>query len=122
MVFEPGVKAGLSLNDLFNDAVNLTSADLSGLDASDATTMDRMFKGCSSLVDVNLKRFDSSNVTSMSELFFGCSSLEKVDLSSIDNLSVTDPYSGLERHVQGLYQTQLHNAWPAILPRWRTGK
>ena len=101
VVFEPGVKAGLSLNDLFNDAVNLTSADLSGLDASDATTMDRMFKGCSSLVDVNLKRFDSSNVTSMSELFFGCSSLEKVDLSSIDNLSVTDPYSGLSDMFKG---------------------
>ena len=101
VVFEPGVKAGLSLNDLFNDAVNLTSADLSGLDASDATTMDRMFKGCSSLVDVNLKRFDSSNVTSMSELFFGCSSLEKVDLSSIDNLSVADPYSGLADMFKG---------------------
>lgn len=101
VVFEPGVKAGLSLNDLFNDAVNLTSADLSGLDASDATTMDRMFKGCSSLVDVNLKRFDSSSVTSMSELFFGCSSLEKVDLSSIDNLSVADPYSGLADMFKG---------------------
>ena len=101
VVFEPGVKAGLSLNDLFNDAVNLTSADLSGLDASDATTMDRMFKGCSSLVDVNLKRFDSSNVTSMSELFFGCSSLEKVDLSSIDNLNVADPYSGLADMFKG---------------------
>lgn len=101
VVFEPGVKAGLSLNDLFNDAVNLTSADLSGLDASDATTMDRMFKGCSSLVDVNLKRFDSSSVTSMSELFFGCSSLEKVGLSSIDNLSVADPYSGLSGMFEG---------------------
>lgn len=94
-VFEPGVKAGSSLSDLFNGAVNLTSADLSKLDSSGATTMDCMFKGCSSLVDVNLKGFDSSNVTSMAELFSGCSSLEKVDLSSIDNLSVTDPYSGL---------------------------
>ena len=94
-VFEPGVKAGSSLNDLFNGAVNLTSADLSGLNSSGATTMDCMFKGCSSLVDVNLKGFDSSNVTSMAELFSGCSSLEKVDLSSIDNLSVTDSFSGL---------------------------
>ena len=101
VVFEPGVKAGSSLNDLFNDAVNLTSADLSGLDASGATTMDRMFKGCSSLVDVNLKRFDSSNATSMSELFFGCSSLEKVDLSSIDNLSVANPHSGLADMFKG---------------------
>ena len=94
VVFEPGVKAGSSLNDLFNGAVNLTSADLSKLDSSGATTMDCMFKGCSSLVDVNLKGLDSSNVTSMAELFSGCSSLEKVDLSSIDNLSVTD-LSGL---------------------------
>ena len=95
VVFEPGVKAGSSLSDLFNGAVNLTSADLSKLDSSGATTMDCMFKGCSSLVDVNLRRFDSSNVTSMAELFSGCSSLEKVDLSSIDNLSVTDSFSGL---------------------------
>ena len=95
VVFEPGVKAGSSLSDLFNGAVNLTSADLSKLNSSGATTMDCMFKGCSSLVDVNLKGFDSSNVTSMAELFSGCSSLEKVDLSSIDNLSVTDSFSGL---------------------------
>ena len=101
VVFEPGVKAGSSLSDIFNGAVNLTSADLSALDTSGATTMDRMFKDCSSLVDVNLKRFDSSNVTSMSELFFGCSSLEKVDLSSIDNLSVADPYSGLTDMFKG---------------------
>lgn len=94
VVFEPGVKAGSSLSGLFNGAVNLTSADLSKLNSSGATTMDCMFKGCSSLVDVNLTGFDSSNVTSMAELFSGCSSLEKVDLSSIDNLSVTD-LSGL---------------------------
>lgn len=101
VVFEPGVKASSSLNDIFNGAVNLTSADFSGLDTSGATTMDRMFKGCSSLVDVNLTRFDSSNVTSMAELFSGCSSLEKIDLSSIDNLSVTDPFSGLDDMFKG---------------------
>lgn len=101
VVFEPGVKAGSSLSDIFNGAVNLTSADLSELDTSGATAMDRMFKDCSSLIDVNLKRFDSSNVTSMAELFSGCSSLEKVDLSSIDNLSVTDPYSGLADMFKG---------------------
>lgn len=101
VVFEPGVKAGSSLSDIFNGAVNLTSADLSELDTSGATAMDRMFKDCSSLIDVNLKRFDSSNVTSMAELFSGCSSLEKVDLSSIDNLSVADPYSGLSDIFKG---------------------
>ena len=57
VVFEPGVKAGSSLSDIFNGAVNLTSADLSELDTSGATAMDRMFKDCSSLIDVNLKRF-----------------------------------------------------------------
>lgn len=101
VVFEPGVKAGSSLSDIFNGAVNLTSADLSELDTSGATAMDRMFKDCSSLIDANLKRFDSSNATSMAELFSGCSSLEKVDLSSIDNLSVTDPYSGLADMFKG---------------------
>lgn len=101
VVFEPGVKASSSLNDLFNGAVNLTSTDLSELDTSGATAMDRMFKDCSSLIDVNLKRFDSSNVTSMAELFSVCSSLEKVDLPSIDNLSVADPYSGLADMFKG---------------------
>lgn len=101
VVFGPGVKAGSSLSDIFNGAVNLTSADLSELDTSGATAMDRMFKDCSSLIDANLKRFDSSNATSMAELFSGCSSLEKVDLSSIDNLSVADPYSGLADMFKG---------------------
>lgn len=101
VVFEPGVKASYSLNDIINGAKNLTSADFSGLDTSDATTMNRMFKGCSSLVDVNLTRFDSSNVTSMAELFSGCSSLEKIDLSSIDDLSVTDSHSDLAGFFDG---------------------
>lgn len=101
VVIEPGVKAGSSLDDMFNGATSLNSADLSGLDASGASTMNRMFKDCSSLVDVNLRRFDSSNVSSMSELFSGCSSLEKVDLSSIDNLSVTDPSLGLKGFFDG---------------------
>lgn len=101
VVFEPGVKAGSSLSDLFNGAVNLTSADLSELDTSGATAIDRMFKDCSSLIDVNLRGFDSSNATSMAELFSGCSSLEKADLSSIDNLSVADPYSGLSGMFEG---------------------
>lgn len=101
VVIEPGVKAGSSLDDMFNGATSLNSADLSGLNASGASTMNRMFKDCSSLVDVNLRRFDSSNVSSMSQLFSGCSSLEKVDLSSIDNLSVTDPDSGLKGFFDG---------------------
>ena len=101
VVIEPGVKAGSSLDDMFNGATSLNSADLSGLNASGASTMNRMFKDCSSLVDVNLRRFDSSNVSSMSQLFSGCSSLENVDLSSIDNLSVTDPDSGLKGFFDG---------------------
>lgn len=55
VVIGPGVKAGSSLDDMFNGATSLTSADLSELDASGASTINRMFKDCSSLVDVNLK-------------------------------------------------------------------
>ena len=101
VVIEPGVKAGSSLDDMFNGATSLTSVDLSELDASGASTINRMFKDCSSLVDVNLKGFDSSNANSMSQLFSGCSSLVAVDLSSIDNLSVIDPYSGLDGFFDG---------------------
>ena len=86
---------------MFNGATSLTSADLSELDASGASTINRMFKDCSSLVDVNLKGFDSSNANSMSQLFSGCSSLVAIDLSSIDNLSVVDPYSGLDGFFEG---------------------
>ena len=101
VVIGPGVKAGSSLDDMFNGVTSLASADLSELDASGASTINRMFKDCSSLVDVNLKGFDSSNANSMSQLFSGCSSLVAIDLSSIDNLSVVDPYSGLDGFFEG---------------------
>lgn len=122
VVFELGVKAGSSLSDLFNGAVNLTSADLSELDTSGATAIDRMFKDCSSLIDVNLRGvrlfkryFDGRAVFGMLLFGEGRFILDR-------QLERCRSVFGLERHVQGLHQTQLNNAWPAILSWWRTGK
>ena len=73
----------------FYDCESLRSVDLSGLDASRATSMTSMFDGCSSLVSLDLSSLDTSSVTSMYCMFRGCSSLSSLDLSGLDASSVT---------------------------------
>ena len=67
----------------FYDCESLRSVDLSGLDASRATSMTSMFDGCSSLVSLDLSSLDTSSVTSMYCMFRGCSSLSSLDLSGL---------------------------------------
>ena len=73
----------------FYDCESLRSVDLSGLDASRATSMTSMFDGCSSLVSLDLSSLDASSVTSMSDMFYNCSSLASLDVSGLDTSSVT---------------------------------
>ena len=73
----------------FYGCESLRSIDLSGLDASRATSMTSMFDGCSSLASLDLSSFDTSSVTSMYCMFRGCSSLSSLDLSGLDASSVT---------------------------------
>lgn len=79
-----------SMTSMFDGCSSLSSLDLSPLDTSRATNMSFMFYGCSGLSSLDLSSFGTSRVTDMSFMFYGCSSLSSLDLSSFDTSSVTD--------------------------------
>lgn len=69
---------------LFDGCSKLLSADLSGFETSEITSMYHMFTGCSMLKTVNLSSFDTSKVTSMDNLFQSCNMLKVLDLRSFE--------------------------------------
>lgn len=74
-----------SLAFWFSGCANMTSIDLTNLDASKSTTMRQMFLGCSSLVTVaGLSGFDTSSSTYFGGMFRDCSSLKSLDVSHFD--------------------------------------
>ncbi|EAD4093374.1 BspA family leucine-rich repeat surface protein [Listeria monocytogenes] len=76
---------------MFFMAKNLSELDLSGLNTSFVTTMERMFEGCENLKILNLSNFDfdTSSVINMDYMFAGCTNLEELDVSKFDTSSVT---------------------------------
>ena len=90
--FKPGVVA-TTASGMFEDCANMTSVDLSGLDTSGVSAMDKMFYGCSSLESLDLSQLDTSKVTDMQSMFSDCSSLVTLDLSSLNTSSATDMYA-----------------------------
>ena len=68
----------------------LITADLSGLDTSNATDMSFAFARCSALTSLNLSGFDTGNVTDMSGMFDECEKLKTLDLSGFDTSNVTN--------------------------------
>lgn len=101
---------------MFSNLKSATSIDLTGIDTSNATTLQGMFSGCSTLTSLDLSDFDTSRVTStnsmfafcfnltdleissfdthadknMSAMFYGCSSLTELDLSTFDTSAATE--------------------------------
>ena len=78
-----------SLNNMFQNCINIIEIDLSNFVISSVNSMDFMFSGCSSLTSINLTNFVTSSVTSMQFMFTGCSSLKSLDLSYFITSSVT---------------------------------
>ena len=74
----------------FDECRNLTSVDVTNLDTSAVTNMNRMFYKCSALTSLDLSSFNTSVVTDMSSMFNSCSSLTSLDLSSFNTSAVTD--------------------------------
>ncbi|EAE8363087.1 BspA family leucine-rich repeat surface protein, partial [Listeria monocytogenes] len=76
---------------MFFMAKNLSELDLSGLNSSFVTTMERMFEGCENLKILNLSNFDfdTSSVINMDYMFANCTNLEELDVSKFDTSSVT---------------------------------
>ena len=66
---------------------SLTSADFTGFNTSNVTTMEGMFHYADQLSSLDLSMFDTSKVTSMALMFWDTSSLTSVNLSNVHRLS-----------------------------------
>ena len=75
--------APLSCEEWFGGFNNATSIDVSKLNTSNVTNMDRMFVNCRALQTLDLSQFDTSNVTSMENMFSYCETLQSLDLSPV---------------------------------------
>lgn len=82
----------VDLSCLFGNISNngFLSLDLSGLDTSNATSMERMFLSNRLLEELDLSSWDTSKVTSMNLMFNGCYALRSLNLSSFDTSNVED--------------------------------
>ena len=74
---------------MFDQSKSVTSIDMSGLDTSRVTTMEKMFQSCIKMTSLNISNFNTSNVTSMVSMFAGCRVLKKLDVSSFNTKKVT---------------------------------
>ncbi|HCV3199857.1 TPA: BspA family leucine-rich repeat surface protein [Listeria monocytogenes] len=108
IVFEGQVIASGSLSSLFEDAVNVTSLDLSDFDTSNVTNMSSMFWEARGLTSLDLSDFDTSNVTNMSSMFNGVRGLTSLDLSDFDTSNVTN-MSSMFWDARGLTSLDLSN-------------
>lgn len=75
-------------NNVANSLSKLESIDMTGLDASAAKDMTRLFANTKALNSLNLSDFDSSSATNMDGMFAG-TALKNVDLSLIEAGNVT---------------------------------
>ena len=79
-----------NMERMFEGCSNLTSIDVSNFDTSKVIDMRGMFNKCSNLKNLDVSNFDTSNVTTMRTMFQFCSSLTELDLSNFDTSKVTD--------------------------------
>ncbi len=74
---------------LFSGFTSLETLDLTYLDTSKVTNMERMFEGCSNLTSIDVSNFDTSKVIDMRGMFNKCSNLKNLDVSNFDTSNVT---------------------------------
>ncbi len=75
-----------SVKGIFKGLSNLESIDVSGIDTSKVTDMEKMFYDCRGLTELDVSGFDTSQVTVMNWMFCGCSDL--TSLITGNNFSV----------------------------------
>ena len=90
VVAEEGVSFTGDCTGLFKGFINCLSIDLSAVDTSAATSMNRMFYECTRLEDLNVSGWDTSSVTDMNYMFRLCYRITELDLSDFDTSAVTD--------------------------------
>ena len=88
------------------DRCGVSSLDVSSLNTSNVTEMNRMFSSCKSLQFLDLSTFDTSNVTGMTGMFAFDSSLKSLDVSHFDTSKVTR-MSGMFRECDKLQSLDL---------------
>ncbi len=103
------IYTGEDCSYLFSLCYDLETIDLSGLDTSNATNMERMFSECYALKEINFGDWNISNVESVYRLFDQCHSLETLDLSDWDVSNVT-VMSGMFYDCDALRQLDL-SSW-----------
>lgn len=79
-----------SMDWMFYDCSSLTKLDTSPLDTSRTTTMHDMFCLCSQLTTLDLSGFKTSNVSNMSGMFWGCTALQSLDLTGFNTSRVVN--------------------------------
>ncbi len=83
--FEEGVKVASEADSLFESMADLETVDLTGLDTSAVTTMERWFYCCYKLKKITFgSSFDSSKVTRFNLMFGNCVELTGIDLSKLN--------------------------------------
>ena len=75
---------------MFEGCRSLTSLDLTQLDTSKVSEMNKMFSDCRGLTSLDLTSLDTSNVTDMNEMLENCRGLTSLDLTSLDTSKVRD--------------------------------
>ncbi|EMW5544896.1 BspA family leucine-rich repeat surface protein [Enterococcus faecium] len=86
-------KVSIENNDLnfaFDGNKQLQEVNLSGLDTSNITSMEVMFRNCTNLKKVDFSNCDTTNVTSMSYMFQDCSNLSDVKFTNISTQSLNN--------------------------------
>ncbi|MCJ1995073.1 BspA family leucine-rich repeat surface protein, partial [Lactococcus piscium] len=102
IIFTGPVLAPEDSTELFRRLTSLTEFEnLTYLDTSEVTNMDKMFYDCYDLKQLDLSNFNTSNVTSIVDMFFYCVSLKSLDLSKFDTKKMTD-MTGLFKTCTGL--------------------
>lgn len=102
------------MDRMFFRCKNLESLDLTGFDTSHVTTMRGMFAHCEKLAQVDLSGLDTSQVVRMSCMFEGCKSLEILDLSGLDASNVRWT-KAMFRGCTKLKQWTVSDTWPVRL-------
>ncbi len=79
-----------NMEKMFGRCSKLESLDLSNINTEKVETMRYMFDSCSMFESLDLSNFNTAKVTNMSSMFNDCSKLQSLDLSNFNTAKVTD--------------------------------
>ena len=79
-----------NMEKMFGRCSKLESLDLSNFNTEKVETMRYMFDSCSMFESLDLSNFNTAKVTNMSSMFNDCSKLQSLDLSNFNTAKVTD--------------------------------